>query len=559
MRRADTGDLWWKNAVIYCADVETFYDWNGDGCGDLRGMTGRIEYLADLGVTCLWLMPFYPTSRIDDGYDIIDFFGVDPRLGTLGDFVELVRTAKASGIRVIVDFVMNHTSDAHPWFKSARKSKDSPYRDFYVWSETEPKSTKADVVFPDQEDSLWELEPKTGEWYLHHFYKHQPDLNIENPKVQEEISRTLGFWLQLGVSGFRVDAVPFMFAKDGVPGRPDPFDPVEYLGDVRNFVTRRLGDAVLLGEVNVPYADQKEFFGGPDGDGLNMQFDFIAMQNLYLSLARGDAGPISAALQQRPTLDITSQWANFVRNHDELTLDKLGDEERQEVFAAFGPDPDMQLYDRGLRRRLPSMLGGDQRRMKMVYSLAFSLPGTPVLFYGEEIGMAENLAVEGRFAVRTPMQWTGDVNGGFSKAGARRLPRPMPDGLYGPDRINAADQRHDHDSFWWFMRNLIYTYRQQPEIGWSTAQVLEQPNPAVLAHVCREDESGWMMVALHNFGAEGAMVPIALDGAGGCVLVDLLDDLAEHQLDDAGHLEIGLEPYGFRWLRLRRPGDDPII
>ncbi|MBO0680962.1 alpha-amylase family protein [Mycolicibacterium sp. S2-37] len=559
MRRADTGDLWWKNAVIYCADVETFYDWNGDGCGDLRGMTERVQYLADLGVTCLWLMPFYPTSRIDDGYDITDFLGVDPKLGTLGDFVELVRTAKASGIRVIIDFVMNHTSDAHPWFKSARRSTDDPYRDYYVWTDTEPPDTAKDVVFPDQEDSLWELDPKTGEYYLHHFYKHQPDLNIENPKVQEEISRTLGFWLQLGVSGFRVDAVPFMFAKDGVPGRPSSFDPAEYLGDVRNFVTRRLGDAVLLGEVNVPYEEQKTFFGGPDGDGLNMQFDFIAMQNLYLSLARGDAGPIIAALEQRPTLDITSQWANFVRNHDELTLDKLNDDERQEVFAAFGPDPDMQLYDRGLRRRLPSMLGGDTRRMKMTYSLAFSLPGTPVLFYGEEIGMAENLDVEGRFAVRTPMQWSGDVNGGFSKAGKRRLPRPMPDGLYGPDRVNAADQRHDHESFWWFMRNLIFTYRQQPEIGWSTVEIIDQPNTAVLAHVCREEESQWAMVALHNFGADSTIVSVRLEDAPGCLLVDLLDGLSAHELDDKGRVDISLEPYGYRWLRLRRPDDDPII
>ncbi|MBJ7383807.1 MAG: trehalose synthase, partial [Mycolicibacterium sp.] len=344
MRKSDTGDLWWKNAVFYCADVETFYDWNGDGCGDLRGMSERIEYLADLGVTCLWLMPFYPTARKDDGYDIVDFFAVDPRLGTLGDFVELVRTAKASGIRVIIDFVMNHTSDAHPWFKSARRSTDDPYRDYYVWSATEPESSPKDVVFPGQEDSIWELDPKTGEWYLHHFYKHQPDLNIENPKVREEISRTLGFWLQLGVAGFRVDAVPFLFAKDGVPGKPDGFDPAEYLGDLRNFVTRRVGDAVLLGEVNVDYEQQKEFFGGPDGDGLNMQFDFIGMQNLFLSLARGDAGPLTKALEQRPTLDITSQWANFVRNHDELTLDKLSDDERAEVFEAFGPDPDMQLY-----------------------------------------------------------------------------------------------------------------------------------------------------------------------------------------------------------------------
>jgi trehalose synthase len=559
MRKIETGDLWWKNAVFYCADIETFNDWNGDGTGDIRGMTERIEYLADLGITCLWLMPFYPTARKDDGYDIIDFLSVDPKLGNLGDFVELVRTARSSGIRVIVDFVMNHTSDAHPWFKSARRSKDDPYRDYYVWSPTEPKGTEKDVVFPDQEDSLWELDPKTGEYYLHHFYKHQPDLNIANPQVQEEISRTLGFWLQLGVSGFRVDAVPFLFADDGAPGDPGVFDPYEYLGDVRNFVTRRLGDAVLLGEVNVPYKDQKKFFGGPDGDGLNMQFDFIGMQAIYLSLARGDARPLAKALRQRPKLDITSQWANFVRNHDELTLDKLSDTERQEVFAAFGPDPDMQVYDRGLRRRLPSMLGGDERRMRMVYSLAFSLPGTPVLFYGEEIGMAENLDVEGRFAVRTPMQWTRDANGGFSTAAKRRLPRPLPDGLYGPDRVNAADQRHDHESFWWFIRDLIYTYRQQPEIGWSVPELLKQPNPAVLAHVCRE-ASGWAMVALHNFGADSALVPVQLDEVpAGSVLIDLLDGRSEHPLDAQGRVEMELGPYGYRWLRLRRPQDPPII
>jgi trehalose synthase len=548
MRRSDTGDLWWKNAVFYCADIETFYDYDGDGCGDIRGMTERIEYLFDLGVTCLWLMPFYPTARVDDGYDITDFFGVDSKLGTHGDFVELVRTAKSTGIRVIIDFVMNHTSDAHPWFKSARRSTEDPYRDYYVWSATKPKSSKKDVVFPDEEDSIWELDRKTDEWYLHHFLKHQPDLNIGNIQVQEEISRTLGFWLELGVSGFRVDAVPFLFAEDGAPGDPGGFDPNRYLGDIRNFVTRRRGDAVLLGEVNLPYKDQLTFFGGPDGDGLNMQFDFIVMQNMYLSLARGDAGPVTDALRERPALDVTSQWANFVRNHDELTLDKLSDDERREVFEAFGPDPDMQLYGRGLRRRLPSMLGGDHRRMRMVYSLAFSLPGTPVLFYGEEIGMAENLDVPGRFAVRTPMQWTNGRNGGFSGATKRRLTRPLPDGLYGPDRVNAADQRHDHQSFWWFMRNLIYTYRQQPEIGWSTAEILEQPNPAVLAHVCRE-KSGWAMVALHNFGAEGCIVPIQLDGApSGSTLVDLLDDLSEHDLDAKGRIEVGLEPYGYRWL-----------
>ncbi len=559
MRRADTGDLWWKNAVFYCADIETFYDSDGDGTGDIRGMTDRLEYLTDLGVTCLWLMPFYPTARKDDGYDITDFFGVDPRLGTIGDFVELVRTARSNGIRIIIDFVMNHTSDAHPWFKSARRSTDDPYRDYYVWSATEPKSSPKDVVFPDQEDSIWELDPKTNQWYLHHFYKHQPDLNIENPKVQEEISRTLGFWLELGVSGFRVDAVPFMFAKDDVPGKPGAFDPIQFLGDVRNFVTRRVGDAVLLGEVNLAYKDQKAFFGGPDGDGLNMQFDFIGMQNIYLAMARGDARPIAKVLRQRPKLDITSQWANFLRNHDELTLDKLSDGERQEVFDAFGPDPDMQLYGRGLRRRLPSMLGGDERRMKMAYSLAFSLPGTPVLFYGEEIGMAENLDIPGRLAVRSPMQWTGGDNGGFSRATKRRLTRPLPDGLFGPERVNAADQRRDHGSFWWFMRNLIYTYREQPETGWSNIEILKQPNRAVLAHVCRE-ESGWAMVALHNFAADSCLVAIEVDDLPpGSILVDLLNDLTEIPLDAHGGVEIDLEPYGYRWLRVKRPQDEPIV
>ena len=559
MRRADAGDLWWKNAVFYCADIETFYDSDGDGVGDIRGMTDRLEYLSDLGVTCLWLMPFYPTARKDDGYDITDFYNVDPRLGTLGDFVELVRTARSNGIRVIVDFVMNHTSDAHPWFKSARRSKDDPYRDYFVWSATEPESSPKDVVFPDQEDSIWELDPKTGEWYLHHFYKHQPDLNIENPAVREEISRTLGFWLELGVSGFRIDAVPFLFAKDGVPGRPDSFDPMKYLREVRSFVNRRAGDVVLLGEVNLAYKDQKAFFGGSDGDGLNMQFDFIGMQQIYLSMARGDARPLAKALRQRPNLDLTNQWANFLRNHDELTLDKLSDTERHEVFDAFGPDPDMQLYDRGLRRRLPSMLGGDQRRTKMAYSLAFSLPGTPVLFYGEEIGMAENLDIAGRLAVRSPMQWSGAAGGGFSSATKRRLVRPLPEGLYSPERVNVADQRRDQDSFWWFMRNLIHTYREQPETGWSQVEILKQPNRAVLAHVCREP-SGWALLALHNFGADGALVDVELaDVEPGSILVDLLHGLTEIELDARGRVQLDLEPYGYRWLRVLRPGDDPIL
>ena len=290
-----------------------------------------------------------------------------------------------------------------------------------------------------------------------------------------------------------------------------------------------------------------------------MQFDFIGMQNIYLSLARGDARPIAKALRQRPHLDVTSQWANFVRNHDELTLDKLSDDERQEVFDAFGPDQDMQLYGRGLRRRLPSMLGGDERRMRMVYSLAFSLPGTPVLFYGEEIGMAENLDIPGRLAVRTPMQWTGDPTAGSPRRRSGGSTARSPTACYGPERVNAADQRHDHHSFWWFMRNLIYTYRSQPEIGWSTVEVLKQPNPAV---------SGPCVPGGVRLG-DGRVAQLrrgqlhradrARGRTAGSKLVDLLDGLSEHELDAKGRIEVGLEPYGFRWLRLLRPQDDPII
>ncbi len=554
MRLSQTGDVWWKSAVFYCADVETFQDSNGDGVGDLRGMTDRMEYLADLGITCLWLMPLYPTAGRDDGYDITDFFGVDPRLGTPGDFVELLRTARSCGIRVVVDFVMNHTSDQHPWFKQARRSVDDPSRRHYVWSPTKPRSSKAEVVFPDKEDSIWELDEKTGEYYLHHFYTTQPDLNVANPAVQEEIARTLGYWLELGVSGFRIDAVPFLFSTDTYPGsEPGGFNPQAYLKDVRDFVTRRLGDAALLGEVNLPYPQQKEFFGGADGDGLNMQFDFIGMQRLYLSLARSDAGPLADALRERPRLDVTSQWANFVRNHDELTLDKLPVPERKEVFAAFGPDPDMQLYGRGLRRRLPTMLGGDERRIRLVYSLLFSLPGTPTLFYGEEIGMGENLAVAGRLAVRTPMQWDAGPNGGFSSAPKRRLTRPQPDGLFAPEHVNAAAQRQDPDSLWSFIRQLIRRYRQMPQIGWSDVEVLDHDAPAVLAHVCRCDD--WRLLAVHNLGADDELVTLELgEVPEGSVLRDVLDGRDDQPIDPSGRVELRLHGSEGQWLRVLAPG-----
>jgi trehalose synthase len=551
MRISDTSDLWWKTAVIYCLDVQTFMDWNDDGMGDFTGLAERLDYLSELGVTCLWLMPFHPTTDRDDGYDITDYYGVDPRLGSAGDFVEVVRTARDRGMRVIIDLVVNHTSDKHPWFRSARSSRTSPYRDFYVWRDTEPPSTKDEVAFPDQENSIWEYDEKTEEWYLHRFYRTQPDLNITNPRVRDEIVKAMGFWLELGISGFRVDAVPFMIETTGVDqAELDRFpDPHEFLRHLRAFVGRRTGDGILLGEVNLPHQGQKLFFGGKDGDELTMQFDFIGMQNLYLALARQDARPLARALRQRPAISPESQWATFVRNHDELTLDKLSDSEREEVFAAFGPDPEMQLYGRGLRRRLPTMLQGDPRRLRMVYSLLFSLPGTPVLFYGEEIGMGENLAIDGRLAVRTPMQWTAERNGGFSRAAPSRLRRPMTEDGFGPEHVNVASQRSDPESLLAFISRLVRRYRESPELGWADFSVLDQPHRHVLAHECAWDDR--RIVAVHNLSAEGCSVPLTLDECDDSFkLLDLLQGTQHLEVDDQGRVTVALEGYGYRWLRL---------
>ncbi|MFI6817169.1 alpha-amylase family protein [Nonomuraea sp. NPDC050328] len=545
MRLTQTSDLWWKNAVVYCLDVETFKDGNDDGIGDFRGLTQQIDYLAGLGVTCLWLMPFFPTPNRDDGYDITDFYSIDPRLGTLGDFVEFMRTAKDRGLRVIADLVVNHTSDQHPWFKQARSSKDNPFRDWYVWSDTPEPDDPKQVVFPDKENSFWELDKDSGQYYLHSFYKHQPDLNVGNPQVRDEITRILGFWMELGLSGFRVDAVPFLI-QNVSPKLPDPHD---FLADLRAFMSRREGSSILLGEVNVPYDEALTYFGDGNGTELTMCFDFIAMQRAWLSLARSEAEPLASALRERPKPPKDCQWAMFLRNHDELTLDKLTDEERQEVFDAFGPSPDMQIYGRGLRRRLPTMLGGDLRRIKMAYSLLFSLPGTPVIFYGEEIGLGENLEAEGRMAVRIPMQWAPE--GGFSKA---EPDREMPGGAYAPERVNVAAQKRDGDSLLRWFQLLIERYRECPELAWGEKRVLDCDHPAVLAHRC--DADGATVLVVHNLSDTAADIELTLEGLAHCRLTDLLTD-AVFDVGEDERVELPLDPHGSRWLRASAPDVPP--
>ncbi|HET9225160.1 MAG TPA: alpha-amylase family protein, partial [Thermoanaerobaculia bacterium] len=410
-------DLWYKDAVIYSLDVETFQDSNGDGIGDFRGLTERLDYLGSLGVTCLWLLPIHPTPNLDNGYDVQDYYAVDPRLGTLGDFVEFMHQARERGIRVMLDLVVNHTSTRHPWFQSARRDKSSPYRNFYVWSDTLPDNAREGMVFPGYQDSVWTWDEEAKAYYFHRFYAHQPDLDISNPDVREEICRIMGFWLELGVSGFRLDAAPFLIEMKGAGAVGE--DQYAYLREFRDFLSWRRGDAILLAEANVEREKMAQYFG--EGVRLHMLFGFLVNQHYFLALARQQAEPLIRGLKMPPPLPPTGQWANFVRNHDELDLGRLTPEEREEIARQFAPDPGMWLYERGIRRRLPPMLDGDRRRIELAYSLMFSLPGTPVLRYGEEIGMGDDLSLPERESVRTPMQWSREPNGGFSTAS--RLPK----------------------------------------------------------------------------------------------------------------------------------------
>jgi trehalose synthase len=545
-----TSDLWWKNAVIYCLDVETFLDWDGDGTGDIRGLTERLDYLAGIGVSCIWLMPFQPSPNRDDGYDIVDYYNVDPRLGSLGDFVSLIRTAKDRGMRVIIDLVANHTSDKHPWFREARSSPENRFRDYYVWRDRPTRTKKASIVFPDAEDSIWAWDDQAGQYYLHHFYSHQPDLNIGNILVRDEIAKIAGFWLELGVDGFRIDAVPFLIDTSEVPDVD--LDPHEILRHLRAFISRRRGDGMLLGEVNLHPPQLIEFFGGSDADEVQLLFNFNVMEAMWLSFARQDAEPLAEALRETISVSEDCQYANFLRNHDELTLDKLSKSERREVFDAFGPDPDVQLFDRGIRKRLPTMFDGDPQRIRMAYSLLFSLPGTPVLFYGEEIGMGENLDIPGRVSVRTPMQWSDEKNGGFSKAQPSRLRRPVTEGQFGPLAVNVANQRRDPESLLSWMERLIRRRRETPELGWGTWKVLRTNVPSVFAHRC--DHEGRVVLAAHNLGSEPCVVTLRLgDVPEEAKLDDLLDERGALREIEDGSLELKMDGYGFRWFRITTP------
>jgi maltose alpha-D-glucosyltransferase/alpha-amylase len=536
-------NLWYKNAIIYCLDVKTFMDSNGDGIGDFRGLADRLDHIESLGATCIWLLPFHPSPNRDNGYDITDYYGVDPRLGTLGDFVDFTHAARDRGLRIIVDLVVNHTSIDHPWFQEARKP-GSPRRDWYVWSEEEPADMHEGMVFPGRQDSTWSWDDEAKAWYMHRFYQHQPDLNIANPEVREEIERIMGFWLQLGATGFRLDAVPFLIEYRGVDAPEDRPDPHQYLVEMRDFLDWREAESVLIAEANIEMSDLDEYFGA--GDRLQMIINFVLNQQVFLALARGEAEPVMRIMRDTPTIPLIAQWGSFLRNHDELDLGRLTDAERAEAFDAFAPEENMRIYGRGIRRRLAPMLGGDLRRIAMAHSLMFALPGTPVLWYGEELGMGEDLSLPERFPVRTPMQWSDEANAGFSNAPADRLLRPVvAGGAFGFERLNVAAQRNRHDSLLEHNRRLIATRRACPEIGWGACEVMETGVASVLA--LRSEWRGGVVVTLHNLAAEPVAVSLPDDPG---TLIQLLgsSDLPGR---DAAARPIPLEGYGFRWFRLR--------
>ncbi|HEX2048333.1 MAG TPA: alpha-amylase family protein [Acidimicrobiales bacterium] len=480
-----------------------------------------------------------------------DFYSVDPRLGSLGDFAELVHQAGNRGLRVIIDLVVNHTSNEHPWFKAACSDASSPYRDWYVWSKDEPSDRHQGMVFPGVQHETWTWAEEAGAWYYHRFYEHQPDLNMGNPEVRAEVRKIMAFWLQLGVSGFRMDAAPFIIERTRAnePESPMEFD---YLREFRELLSWRRGDAMILAEANAEKEDLVEYFG-PTGDRLPMLFNFLLNQRQFLAMARGDAGPILAALESAPRIPDSCQWATFLRNHDEIDLGRLSDRERAECFAAFGPDESMQLYGRGIRRRLAPMLGNDRRRVELAYSLQFTLPGTPVLRYGEEIGMGDDLSLKERDAIRTPMQWSAGPNAGFSTAPAEKLHRPViTGGDFGYETVNVEAQRRDPGSLLHRMEQMLHTLRECPEFGIGKCTPVDTGDPAVLA--LHYEAPGGVMLAVHNLSDERRTVDLGQQpGQEG----DPLEMFADRGYDRVGpELKgIDLAGYGYRWIRLREtPG-----
>lgn len=534
---------WFETAVVYAVDVETFSDANGDGVGDFRGLTGQIDYISRSGVDCIWLLPFYPTPNRDNGYDISDYYGVDPRLGTLGDFAAFVDAAAERGIRVIADLVVNHTSNEHPWFRAARDDPDSPYRDYYLWTDDPSTAPEEGLVFPGEEAHVWTYDDVADAHYYHRFYHFQPDLNTGNPAVRAEIGRILRFWLDLGVAGFRVDAATSLIERE--PTAPTTLkEPHELFRWMKRLVQSIQPNAVLLAEADDEPEHLGDYFGA--GDEMDVLLNFVLNAHLAHALAVERATPLVEGLRRLPDVRGRGRWGNFLRNYDEMNLGHLSETAREESYAALAPEKDMRIYGRGIRRRLAPMLNGDDDRVVLAHSLLLTLPGIPILVAGDEIGMGEDLSLPGRLAVRTPMQWTATQNAGFSTAPTAELVRPVvSDGQFAYDRVNVDDQRPEPESLLNRISRMIQTRREFPAFATGEHTVLDLGDECVFA--TRSDSDGTSVVAVHNLAAVPRTVELRFGD----------DELPTRVGGDAAGAVAGddcrvdLGRYGYCWLRVR--------
>jgi len=475
---------WFKRAVFYEVLVRSFHDANSDGTGDLKGLTSKLDYLQWLGIDCIWLPPFFKSPLRDGGYDVSDYTAVLPEFGDLGDFVEFVEQAHARGIRVIIDFVVNHTSDQHPWFQASRQDPEGPYGDYYVWADDDKQYADARIIFVDTETSNWTFDPVRKQYYWHRFFSHQPDLNYENPEVHTEMLAALRFWLDLGIDGFRLDAVPYLYQEEGTNCENLPRTH-HFLRKVRKMIDEEYPDTVLLAEANQWPSDVVEYFGDPKtgGDECHMAFHFPVMPRIFMAVRRESRYPISEIMAQTPQIPSKCQWGIFLRNHDELTLEMVTDEDRDYMYSEYAKDPRMKA-NVGIRRRLAPLLENDRRQIELFTALLMSLPGSPVLYYGDEIGMGDNIWLGDRDGVRTPMQWTPDRNAGFSACDPGRLNLPViMDPVFGFQATNVEAQLSSSSSLLHWTKRMIEIRKQNPAFGMGTFQELGSTNPSVLAFI----------------------------------------------------------------------------
>jgi maltose alpha-D-glucosyltransferase/alpha-amylase len=541
-------DLWYKDAVFYELHVKAFQDSDGDGTGDFRGLTARLDYLESLGVDCVWLLPFYPSPLKDDGYDIADYDGVAPLYGTMADFEAFLGEAHQRGLRVVADLVVNHTSDQHAWFQEALRDPASPRRDYYVWNADDKRYPEARVIFVDTEKSNWTWEPTAKAYYWHRFFSHQPDLNYDNPDVQRTMLDVMQFWLDKGLDGFRCDAVPYLFERDGTPCENLP-ETHAFLRRLRAALDARYRGRVLLAEANQWPKDVRPYFG--DGDEFHMAFHFPLMPRLFMAVHSADRRPLTDIYQHTPSIPEGCQWCLFLRNHDELTLEMCTDPERDYMYYAYAQDPLMKL-NIGIRRRLAPLLAGDRRKHELLHGLLFSLPGTPIIYYGDEIGMGDNVHLRDRNGVRTPMQWSADRNAGFSRADPARLYSPViADPVYGYQVVNVEAQLRTSSSLLLWMRRLIGARKATRAFGRGTLTFLRPANVRVVAYLRQYGDETVLVVA--NLAGSAEAVELDLGALAGTVPVEMLGGSRFPAIGPQLYV-LSLAPYGFYWFRLHRPG-----